>query len=118
MRGQAQALFADSATSLLSRTPGLGDRRPELKELLSEEVRSTEPLLSTVARTLLPGLTAACRGAGQGCTTPDCRAASSSSRPAEGLGVVNRMPWGTGSCSADSKVGTGLAEGPSSPQTQ
>ena len=48
MRGQAQALFADSATRLLSRTPVPGDRCPEPKELLSEEVRrSTEPLLST-----------------------------------------------------------------------
>lgn len=53
MSGQAQALGADLATRLLSRTPVLGDRCPEPKELLIEEVRrSIEPLLSTVARAL------------------------------------------------------------------
>lgn len=67
MRGHAQALVADLATRLLSRTPVLGDKCPEPKELLREEVRSsTEPLLSTVARTLLMGVTAAGGSGGQG----------------------------------------------------
>lgn len=123
MRGQAQAPAEDSATRLLSRTPVLGDRCPEPKELLIEEVRRrTEPLLSTVARTLLLGAAAACGSAGQGAGLgpADCRDASSSSSssgPAEGLGVVNRMPWGTGSFRAGSKVGLDQTEGPSNPRS-
>lgn len=62
MSGQAQALGAELASRLLRRTPVLGDRYPEPKELLSEEVRRRmEPWLSTVARALLTGLSAVCR---------------------------------------------------------
>ena len=122
-RGQAQPSLADSATRSLSRTPVLGDRCPEPKELLSEEVRrSTEPLLSMVARTPLPGVTGA-RGTnrqGSGLGPPERKAAStlaSSSGPAEGLGVVDRMPWGIGSCRAGSRVGLGPGKGPRSPRS-
>jgi hypothetical protein len=67
MSGQAQALGAGLASRLLSRTPVLGDRCPEPKELLIEEMRrSMEPLLSTVARALLTGVSAVCRNGGQG----------------------------------------------------
>ena len=73
-------------------------------------------------RTLLLGAAAACGSAGQGAGLgpADCRDASSSSSssgPAEGLGVVNRMPWGTGSCRAGSKVGLDQTEGPSNPRS-
>lgn len=66
MSGQAQGLRAELASRLLSRTPVLGDRCPEPKELLIEEVRrSNEPLLSTVAKALLTGVLAVCRSDGQ-----------------------------------------------------
>lgn len=66
MSGQAQALGAELASRLLSRTPVLGDRCPEPKELLIEEIRrSMEPLLSTVAKALLTGVSAVCRSDGQ-----------------------------------------------------
>lgn len=62
MSGQAQALGADLVTRLLNRTPVFGDRCPEPKELLIEEVRrSIEPLLSTVATALFPEVMAVCR---------------------------------------------------------
>lgn len=66
MSGQAQALGVELASRLLSRTPVLGDRCPEPKTLLIEEVRrSIEPLLSTLARALLTGALGICRCDGQ-----------------------------------------------------